>query len=313
MLRSGMNRIEQRITALGRGAQKGGTPPSPPPGAASRNGEKNIVSFPYFAYNTHSMIYVLHGICKTLLEEVDGGRHRREALGRGAGGDTTHPVDRLAEGIIIQGLRASGRPMTVVSEEAGEVALNGGGGMLALVDPIDGSNNAVTGVPVYAASIALASEGRTLGDVDMACVVNLVNGDVFTSIRGQGAFLGGERITTQSDDVLRAVSYETRAPARDIPLALPVLRMASRTRCLGAVALELAYLAEGAFSAFVAPSPSRSFDFAAGWLIAREAGGVVTGLKGEDLSGVELALNARSTLAASANQAIHRKVIEALS
>jgi myo-inositol-1(or 4)-monophosphatase len=222
-------------------------------------------------------------------------------------------VDRLAEGIIIQGLRASGRPMTVVSEEAGEVALGGGGGMLALIDPIDGSNNAVTGVPVYASSIAIASEGRALGDVDTACVVNLVNGDVFTAVRGNGAFLGGERIQTQSDSELRAVSYETRAPARDIPLALPLLRMATRTRCLGAVALELAYLASGGFSAFVAPSPSRSFDFAAGWLIVREAGGVVTGMKGEDLSNVELALTARAALAASANQAVHRKVLEALS
>lgn len=259
------------------------------------------------------MIYVLHGICKTLLREVDGGRHRGEALGRGAGGDKTYPVDRLAEEIIIEGLRASGNPITVISEEAGEVALNGGGGMLALIDPIDGSNNAVTGVPVYAASIAIASEGRTMGDVDTACIVNLVNGDVFTAMRGQGAFLGNEQIRTQSDDELRAVSYETRSPSHDIPLALPFLRMATRTRCLGSVALELAYLAAGSFSAFVAPSPSRSFDFAAGWLIAREAGGVVTGFHGEDLSSVELALTGRATLAASANSGVHKKVIEALS
>jgi len=158
----------------------------------------------------------------------------------------------------------------------------------------------------------LASKSRTLGDVDTACIVNLVNGDVFSSVKGQGAYLGEEQIHTQQDDALRAVSYETRTPSHDIPIALPLLRMARRTRCLGAVALELAYLASGSFSAFVAPSPSRSFDFAAGWLIVHEAGGVVTGMKGEDLSTVELSLAGRAALASSANKSVHQRVLEVL-
>lgn len=259
------------------------------------------------------MIETLRDISRTLLREIGGGRHRRESLGRGASGDKTYQVDVRAEGIIIEGLRGSGRPMTVISEEAGEVALNGGEGMLALIDPIDGSNNAVTGVPVYASSIALASGSRTLGDVEYACVVNLVSGEIFMAQKNEGAFLNGERIYTTEDETISAVAYETSTPGAGIAKAMPLLSKARRTRCLGAVALELCYLASGAFSAFVCPTPSRSFDFAAGWLIAKEAGAVISALQGEPLDELELRLDKRSRLLASANANIHGFALELLS
>ncbi len=259
------------------------------------------------------MIETLRDISQTLLREIGGGHHRRESLGRGASGDKTYPVDTRAEEIIIEGLRDSGRPMTVISEEAGEVALNGGGGMLALIDPIDGSNNAVTGVPVYASSVALAEGERKLGDVRFACVVNLVSGEIFAAQKNEGAFRDGERIYTTEDETISAVAYETSSPGAGITKAMPLLSKARRTRCLGAVALELCYLASGAFSAFVSPTPSRSFDFAGGWLIAKEAGAVISKLSGEPLDELELKLDKRSSFLASANASIHNRAMGLLS
>ena len=84
-----------------------------------------------------------------------------------------------------------------------------------LIDPVDGSRNAVSGIPFYCTSIAVA-DGNTVGDIELAYVVNLINGDEFWAEKGKGAFLNGERITAQKDDVFYLVAYEAQTPHRDI-------------------------------------------------------------------------------------------------
>lgn len=255
------------------------------------------------------MLDVLKKTGRALLGELGGGaRHAEEALERGAAGDRTHPVDRRAEEIILSALEATGEPLTAISEEAGFVELNGGGGKTVVIDPIDGSKNAVTGIPFYCTSIAAASGGR-LGDVELSYIINLVTGEEFWASKGGGAFRNGEAVYTQKDDVLALALYEAQNPGRDIPLALPVLAAARRTRCLGAVALDFAYLASGAASVLISPAPSRRFDFAGGWLLLLEAGGVATDLEGKGLEGVELGLKRTSALLASANPEIHQKAL----
>lgn len=231
-------------------------------------------------------------------------------LARGAAGDKTLPIDRTAEDIVLAGLEASGEPLTVISEEAGVLALRGGGRRV-LLDPIDGSRNAVSGIPFYCTSIALAS-GDRLGDVELSYVIHLVTGDEFWAEAGRGAFLGGAAISTQKDEVLSLVAYEAQTPGRDIPVILPLLARARKTRCLGATALDLAYLAMGAVSVFVIPSASRSFDFAGGWLLVKEAGGIFTDLEGRGLEGLELGLRRSTPCLASGNRGLHREALKLL-
>lgn len=227
---------------------------------------------------------------------------------RGAAGDRTFPVDSKAEEIIISGLRATGEPLTLISEEAGRVELNGGGGRLVLVDPIDGSKNAISGIPFYCTSMAVA-EGARLRDVSLSYVINLITGEEFHAQRGGGAFLNGKPVYTQKDDVLYLTAFEAQTPGRDISRLLPVLFRSRKARCLGAVALDLAYLSAGAISVFLNPAASRSFDFAGGWLLVREAGGVMTDFEGEGLDEVELGLQRTKAIAASGNAALHEEVM----
>lgn len=259
------------------------------------------------------MLDVLRDIGSRLLKEIKPGAPRvlETGLPRGAAGDATHPMDTKAEEIIIRGLEALGLPLSVISEEAGFVELSGGGGKSVLVDPIDGSRNAAAGIPFYCSSIAI-SGGKWLRDVELAYIVNLANGDEFWAERGGGAFKNGERISTQKDDVLRLVAFEAHVPGREIPKLMPLLSQARKARCLGATALALAYLAAGGASVFVVPSLSRSFDFAAGWLLVREAGGIFTDTEGKDVGGIEAGLEHVSTILASANAEIHRKALELL-
>lgn len=236
---------------------------------------------------------------------------RKNAIGVGAAGDKTFPVDSLAEEIIVAGLKALKEPFTIISEEMGILELHGGGARI-LIDPVDGSKNAVAGLPFYCTSIAVA-DGDTLGDVSLSYVINLSNGDEFWAERGSGACLNGRQIHTQKDDIFSLVSYEARVPGKDIPAIMPLLSQSRKTRCLGATALDLAYLASGAASVFVTPSLSRSFDFAGGWLLVKEAGGVITDTSGAQIESVHLGLKKSSSLLATGNLELHEKALELLS
>ena len=235
------------------------------------------------------------------------------ALGKGAGGDKTFPVDKWAEDIVVAALErvhARGASFVLVSEELG-IRKFGDGNHVILVDPIDGSNNAKNGVPFFALAIALV-EGHTLSGLRAGYVVNLAVGDEFWAILGEGAYKNGKRIQTPDTGDIVIVSYEASNPSHDIPRILPILAAARRTRCFGSTALDLAYLASGAVSVFVTATASRAFDYAAGMLILAEAGGVVTDLSGNRLDDIAAGLDRTVPLLAAKNAAAHRSALELL-
>ncbi len=255
----------------------------------------------------------LRKIGARLIKEVSGLRLSPDVkipLGIGAGGDKTFRIDQKAEEIVLAGLTSMKEPLTVISEELGTIELNGGG-IRVVIDPIDGSKNAISGIPVFCTSIALSS-GEKLSEVTLSYVIDLVSGDEFWAEKGGGAFLNGERLHSQPDDELYLAAYEAQSPARDIPSIMPLLSRARKTRCLGSTALDLAYLASGSVSVFVCPSPSRSFDFAGGWLIVKEAGGTITNMEGEDIGGTLLGLKRSSPILAAGNRELHRKALSLL-
>ncbi len=228
------------------------------------------------------------------------------SLGKGAGGDTTFPVDKWAEDIVVAALEKAhkaGETFTLISEELG-VRKFGDGEKIVLVDPIDGSNNAKTGIPFFSTSLALLN-GDTLSTLAVGYVINLAAGGEFWATRGQGAYKDGARIRTSAAQGITIVAYEAPAPAADLPKIMPLLAQAKRTRCFGSTALDLAYLASGAISVFAAPTASRAFDYAAGMLILEEADGVITDLEGNSLGHIIAGLERTAPLLASKNDATH--------
>ncbi len=226
---------------------------------------------------------------------------------RGASGDRTFPIDKKAEEIVMEGLENLDEPLSIISEEYGLKDIRGGGRRV-LIDPVDGSKNAVTGIPFYCTSIAVA-EGDTIATVSIAYIINLLTGDEFYAEKGKGAFLNGQTLKTQKEETIQVVAYEAQTPKRDIPVIMPLLQAARRTRCLGATALDLALLGAGAVSIFVSPAPSRSFDFAAGWLIVKEAGGVFTDIEGRPVEDTPVGLKKTTTLLAGANRGLHERAL----
>lgn len=247
------------------------------------------------------------------MEELFKGTGGGQSLGRGAGGDTTLVLDKKAEDAILsvlEKLHASGEQFTFISEELGERKF-GESDVLILADPIDGSNNAKYGIPFYSTALTMAS-GRKLKDVNLGYIINLGNGDEFWAVKGQGAYKNGIPIKASKSTELGMINFEGSVPKRDLPAALPLLSAAKKIRCLGTTALDLACLASGATDAVLVPSPSRSFDYAAGWLLTHEAGGVVTDINGESLEESPLGLGRTSPFLGAANKTLLEVALKAI-
>jgi myo-inositol-1(or 4)-monophosphatase len=235
----------------------------------------------------------------------------KDPLETGASGDRTFQIDRTAEQTVVGALKELDTPFTIVSEEMGMVDLLEGGPRV-LIDPIDGSKNAISGIPLFCTSIAVSEDGTVRG-LYMAYIINLTSGDEFWAERGKGAYWNGRRMKTQDDDSISVVLYETQNPRRDLAQIIPLLGRANRTRCFGSTALDLAFLASGAASIYVNPAPSRSFDFSAGVLLLKEAGGIVTDIEGHTIDGMELSMKTAAPLLVSGNTGLHKKALVLLS
>ncbi len=236
-----------------------------------------------------------------------GGRGR--TVGVGAAGDHTIYADKLAETILLQRLGKVGG-VRVLSEEAGDAG-DEGGWTLAVVDPLDGSSNFERGIPFYCTSVAVA-EGGTLDGVVAGVVRDLVTGDAYSATKGGGARKNGRPIKASrrsgAADSVVGIDLSRGPPGLAQGLA-PLLAGIKRQVHLGANALELCYLAEGKTDAFVDLRGSmRITDFAAAYLVAAEAGAVVTDGRGGRLS-PKFDLAHRFSFVASGNAAMHRQVL----
>jgi len=247
------------------------------------------------------------------MKELFRGTGAGRALGKGASGDTTLVLDKRAEDAILtvlEELHAAGHTFTFISEELG-IKEFGGSDVLILADPIDGSNNARFGLPFYSTSLVMATGGK-LSDVALGYIINHGCGDEFWAIKGGGAYKNGIKIKSSDRVDLGMVNFESSVPKRDLVAAMPLLKVARKVRCLGTTALDLAFLASGSTDAVLVPSPSRSFDYAAGWLLVREAGGVVTDTDGNPLDDSTLGLERTRPLLGASNVTLLNKALKAL-
>ena len=102
----------------------------------------------------------------------------------GADGTPTDEIDKIAENAVLRYVEANGIKVNILSEEIGFV--DNGAEETMVLDPIDGSNNSVAGIPLYTISMAIGK--NSLSDIHTALVRNLVTGEEFTAEKGKGAF-----------------------------------------------------------------------------------------------------------------------------
>jgi fructose-1,6-bisphosphatase/inositol monophosphatase family enzyme len=222
--------------------------------------------------------------------------HRAEIVAMGAAGSPTEELDRIAEAQVFSSLEEEGVDWNVLSEEAGLVKR--GGSRLLVVDPVDGSHNALRGFPMSTVSLALGSS--TLGDIDVGVIHNLDNGVTYWAERNQGAFRDGRRLRTRTWEArteLFCVNLGRHSTARASRLA----EKGRRVRSLGCASFELAMVAQGSADAYFFENDDegrnlRATDIAAAYLVLREAGGGFTDTAQQTLEPFPLSLDRRTSV-----------------
>jgi myo-inositol-1(or 4)-monophosphatase len=209
----------------------------------------------------------------------------RQAEVKGDGTLVTQ-ADLDADNAIAEAIGARFPDHDIVSEELDTVYE--GAPWCWIVDPIDGTTNFARGVPVWGVSIALAHAGwPVLGIVDMPMLRVR-----YHAVRGQGAWEGGApmRVLAATDPASGArLRLSDPAPLRNHLFAICsrtpyqfVVNVPLKLRLIGSAAYNFCLAASGTSLASLDSTP-KVWDMAAGWLLVREAGGVVVQLEGDPM------------------------------
>lgn len=190
-------------------------------------------------------------------------------------------VDHGAEHLIVETIKKAYPNHTIITEESGVIA-GEDSSVQWIIDPLDGTTNFVNLLPHFSVSIAVRIQGRT----EVAVIYDPMRNELFTAVRGQGAQLNGYRLRCSTAKELAGTVLATGFPAKQKSLAAPYLEMLTKlfTHCAdfrrtGSAALDLAYVAAARVDGFFEMA-LKPWDIAAGELIVREAGGIVTDLEG---------------------------------
>jgi myo-inositol-1(or 4)-monophosphatase len=255
------------------------------------------------------------GLQRMLADAPSTAQRAIETGSRGSGGDRTLVIDRSAETLVLnelEGLRDDGYRFVAISEERGEIDF-GDPGVRVIIDPIDGSLNAKRGIPHHALSVAVA-DGDTMADVAFGFVHDFGPSEEWWARRDEGAWLDGARLDPAlgerrgRDGRLEVLGIESADPRWVAASIDGLVGSAYRLRVLGTIAATLCQVAASRFDGMLSLRRCRGVDAAAGQLIVREAGGVVSFPSCEDPLGAPLDAAPSSPVVAARTAATLREL-----
>ncbi len=229
--------------------------------------------------------------------------------GVGAGGDISRKIDIVAEKTVIDYLSEVGLECIILGEECGKVSLSENPRGYVIMDAVDGSANAVRGVPFFCSSLAFATS-ENLDSITDGVVMDLANGDMYWASSQKGAFLNDKRISVRMENpIYRIIGINVSGASRELTDRLqPLFEDNNHIRHFGANALEMALFARGLLDAFVdIRGKIRIQDIAAGYIMVKEAGGLLVDETLQPLD-ADLDYGTRISFIAASNE----KVLEAV-
>jgi myo-inositol-1(or 4)-monophosphatase len=191
-------------------------------------------------------------------------------------------VDIKAEQAIISTIHKAYPEHGILAEESGHQ--EGDGESVWIIDPLDGTSNYLHGFPFFSVSIALKVKGR----IEHGVIYDPLRHECFAASRGRGARLNDRRIRVSKQTQLSTSLLGTGFPSRDasigqryLPTFEALFGKCAGVRRTGSAALDLAYVASGRLDGFWELG-LRPWDIAAGSLLIREAGGLISDIHGGD-------------------------------
>lgn len=197
--------------------------------------------------------------------------------------DFVSAADRKAEKILQQELAKLRPDFGFIMEEGGRVEAKDGKSYW-IIDPLDGTTNFLHGIPHFAISVGVQREDELIAGI----VLDVVRDELFWAEKGVGAYVNERRLRVSARRKLTEAVFGTGIPfhgkpghaafVKDLTTIMPEV---AGIRRMGAAALDLCYVAAGRFDGFWESGLS-AWDMAAGIVLVREAGGMVTDLTGGD-------------------------------
>lgn len=195
--------------------------------------------------------------------------------------DFVSNADHKAEKILREELQKARPKFGLQLEEGGEIK----GEDISntwVVDPLDGTTNFLHGIPHFSISVALVRDGIPFAGV----IYQPIHDELYWAEKGSGAFLNGRRLRVSGRKHMNEAVFSTGIPflgAKDHPKFLKeleaVMAVSSGVRRFGSAALDLAYVAAGRYDGFW-ETGLKAWDIAAGIVLVREAGGLVSEIEG---------------------------------
>lgn len=196
--------------------------------------------------------------------------------------DFVSKVDLMAEEAIITAIKQAYPDHGILAEESG--TQSEGSDFQWIIDPLDGTTNYLHGFPQFAVSIALQHKGR----LEVGVIYDPLSQELFTASRGNGALLNDKKIRVSNHSGLENALLGTGFPYYDqsyldtyLETMKALMQKTAGLRRPGSAALDLAWLAAGRIDGFWEFN-LKAWDIAAGALIVREAGGIVSDFENKD-------------------------------
>ena len=290
---------------------------------------------------------IIENVEKKIKEHV-GNNKSGEFVKMGADGTPTSFIDLIAEKEVIKVLKNTDFTSILISEEIGELKIGNGSvkninvsdelkrvydsknnsnlnnsgldnfdldnpRFIFLVDPLDGTSNAIKNISAYGISIAVAlvnKEYVSLDDIELGFIKNFASGDYYHAVKGKGAWLNNKKMTPNSETSINNLSIGAFVKNNSYGV-FNLIKKVRRMRILGSVVLELAYIANGKYDVFIDMRGSRIIDIAASMLIASESGAVITDENGNKLK-KRLSISEKAIVIGSSNPKLHKKIINTI-
>ena len=227
----------------------------------------------------------------------------------------TRKVDLVAEDSLEGALLEKDICARVVSEALGEriVPIDGEPTCTLVFDPVDGSTNAISGIPFFCTSLAYSPkiENVKFEDIDLG-VVRTATKKTYHAIKNKGAYLNGEKLIPKKNPSTKPVLCIYTYGVPKFPQGVIELEREVIVRVLGSVAMEMCLVAEGVINGLVdVRNIINGYDIMASMLILKEVGGKLTDQSGRDLNEDVSASNLY--IVATLDPEMHKRVLGELS
>ena len=244
------------------------------------------------------------------IKDLLGTSEGASKISLGAGGDISRKIDIVAETAVLNTIKSNNISPVIIGEECGIVNLNksfssssssssfnDNDNGFVIMDAVDGTTNAIRGIPFSCCSLAFANEFK-LSSVTDAVVIDLFTGDIYSASKQKGSFFNNKKINVRNEKDFSSITSLEDLKSIDVLIGTnvsgvpphilgeisKVISFSSHIRHFGANALELCYFARGFMDAYIdIRGKIRSTDMAAAYLIAKEAGGELYSTNGQEL------------------------------